>query len=116
VPEDNELQIASVSGVILPSNVTQFQVVPPREVEKVGTVTTGSPTMTINTSSGVTDGLYVFADGVPTGTIVQSGGGTTTLTLSENATETITNSRIIFYQDGASGLLPLQVGSVIRFF
>lgn len=116
MPEDNELQIATVSGTILPSNVTQFQVVPPKEVEKVGSVTTGSPTMTINTSTGVTNGLYVFADGVPTGTTVQSGGGTTTLTLSGNATETVAKSRVIFYQNGADGLLPLQVGSTIRFF
>lgn len=116
MPLDEELQIATIAGVLFPKDATSFQIVPPVAVEKVGTITSGTASLSINTATGVTNGMYIFADGIPTGTTVSSGAGTTSLTLSRNATANVTKSRIVFYTEGTAGLIPLQEGSTIRFF
>lgn len=115
MPEDNELQIATVSGVIYPLNrVTQFQVVPPPAIEKIGSITSGSDQLTLNTSGAEIVNFFVFAEGIDTGTSVVSVMGNVA-TLSKVASATLSLGRVVFYVNAEDGLLPLQKGAVIRF-
>lgn len=115
-PTDEELQIAEVSSFITGrANLTKFQVVPPPTVSRIGSITTGTDQLTVNSSSGVTANLYVYAQGIPTGTIVSSIAGNI-LTLSENATETFQYRDVVFYVAKEDGLLPLKPGQTLRFF
>lgn len=114
MPTNDELQIATISGVIYPNTVTRFQIVPPASKTRLGAITTGTNQLTVNSATGITANLYIFANGIPTGTQVQSILGNV-LTLTKNATASFSRETIIFYTTSTDGLLPLKVGQTIKF-
>jgi hypothetical protein len=61
-----------------------------------GAVTSGSPTCTVASTTGIAVGDYVFGQGIPNGTKVQSIDNATTLTLNANANATISGQTLTF--------------------
>lgn len=61
-----------------------------------GSITTGSPTLTLASGAGTANGQLIVGAGIPAGTTILSGGGTTTVTMSANATATATGEAVSF--------------------
>jgi hypothetical protein len=114
MPADNELEIATISGVIYPSNPTRFMIVPPATTTKLGSIPNNSTQLTVNNTTGITTNLYVNAVGIQTGTQVSSIVGNV-VTLSKTSTEAFSGRTIVFYTNSTDGLLPLKVGQTIKF-
>lgn len=67
-----------------------------------GTLTSGSPTVTVADATGIVNGQTVVGAGVPDGTTITISG--TTVTLSQNATASGTNVDLTFFDTGTSDL------------
>lgn len=61
-----------------------------------GATTSGSGTVTMTSTTGVAVGDYIFGQGIPSGTKVQSVDNATTITMDANANETVTGQNIMF--------------------
>lgn len=61
-----------------------------------GTATSGSTTLTVASGTNIGNGEQVFAVGVAPGTTVSSGGGTTTLTLSQATVAALSTTAVSF--------------------
>jgi hypothetical protein len=61
-----------------------------------GATTSGSPTVTMTSTTGVAVGDYIFGQGIPNGTKVQSVDNATTITLDTNANSTATGQSLFF--------------------
>jgi hypothetical protein len=116
MPTDEELQIAKVFRTIFPkNNITKFYIIPPPEIRKIGSVLVGDPTeLIVQDTSNLSEGLFIFAEFIPSGTSIVSIVGNT-ITMSASASEAFTNRDIIFYSSFEDGLLPLKVGQTIGF-
>lgn len=62
-----------------------------------GSVTSGTTSLTVASGTGISDGDYIVGRGIAPGTTVSSGGGTTSITLSANAGETLSSEPVAFY-------------------
>jgi hypothetical protein len=84
----------------------------------IGVVTTnGSPTLTLSGSAfpptfpaSFTSGSTIVGDGIPAGTTIVSGGGTTTLTISQNATATSSTATVTV--PGQPGITSVPAGNL----
>jgi hypothetical protein len=113
MPEDSELRLVNIFGTV-PSTATQFEVIPTPTVQRIGTVSSGSDQLTVNDITGVTAGLYIYGEGIPMGTQVDSILGNI-VTMTENATAFL-QGQVTFYEEESQGLLPLSAGQKIRFY
>lgn len=113
MPQDNELRVVNVFGTV-PRNATQFEVIPTPTVQRIGTVSSGSDQLTVNDITGITAGLYIYGDGIPMGTQVDSIAGNV-VTMTANATVFL-QGQVTFYEEESQGLLPLSPGQKIRFY
>lgn len=116
MPTDEELQIARVSRFIFPrDNVTQFYIIPPADKRKIGSVLVGDlKELVVQDASGLTGGLFIFGEFIPTGATIVSILGNT-ITMNVEASQAFANRDVIFYTEAEDGLLPLKVGQTIRF-
>ena len=77
-----------------------------------GSVTSGNTGLTVASASGISNGDFVVGRGITPGTTVSSGAGTTSLTLSANANQTLSSEPVMFYS--ATKLLsPGLVGGML---
>jgi hypothetical protein len=94
--DTDAISIASDGQVTFSSNTLATQ------SEVFGTHTTGSITasttaLTVSSGSGISNGDFVVGRGITPGTTVSSGGGTTSITLSANANQTLSSEPVMFY-------------------
>lgn len=68
-------------------------------VTTTGSISVGSPNLTVASGTNITNGMWVHMLGIPAGTYVVSGGGTINLVLSANATQTISSITAYFHRD-----------------
>lgn len=80
--------------------------------KKDASITSGTSTLTIASSSGISNGDFVVGQGITPGTTVSSGAGTTTLTLSANANEDLSSDPVMFYSSDKF-LSPGLVGGML---
>lgn len=64
-----------------------------------GSISVGSPNLTVASGTSITNGMWVQMQGIPIGTYVVSGGGTINLVLSANATATVSAVSARFHRD-----------------
>ena len=105
------------TAVTLSGNSTAALVA--QSVVTTGTATSGSTTLTIPTGTGVNvatntaDGHLVTGVGIPDGTYVSSGGGTTSITLSKATTLALSTTAVTFslakFASGTAGSTSLTV-------
>jgi len=115
MPTDEELQLVTISDNIFNrEQYTQFEIIPPPAISRIGTIADASTSLTVNSGSGISIGLYVYANGLRSGTSVTNVVGNV-VTLSLPSTEAFTYRNIIFYTDFQEGLLPLKPGQTIKF-
>ena len=67
-----------------------------------GSITSGQSSLTVASGAGINNGDSVAGEGIAPGTTVISGGGTTTLTLSANASATLSSDPVAFYRSDRS--------------
>lgn len=111
---NEEKQLATISGYI-PRQATKFVIVPPPDITTIGNATSGDDEITVANPFGIVEGLYVFAGGVPIGSVVTNVSGNI-VTISQDTTEALFNTNVIFYTEAEDGLLPLKVGQTIQFY
>lgn len=114
MPEDSELRLVNVFGTV-PQTATQFEIVPPPTLQRIGTVSSGSDQLTVNSVSGLSAGLYIYGNGIEQGTQIDSILGNV-ITMTANATSALTRGIVYFYADATDTLLPLSPNARIRFF
>jgi len=113
--KDSELQKCTVNIPIFNRlGFTQFTVVPTASVEKIGNITESSNILTLNNVEGVAVDQYIYANGILSGTKVESISGQQ-VTMTTDATDTIQYQNIIFYEVLEDGLLPLKKGQTVKF-
>ena len=66
-------------------------------VRTTGSITSGTAALTVASGSGISNGDSIVGEGIIPGTTVLSGGGTTSLTLSANASVTLTSKPVSFF-------------------
>ena len=74
----------------------------PMAAQTTGTLTSGSPTVTVASADGIVDGQTVVGAGIPPGTTITISG--TTVTLSANATQNATLVPLQFFSLGTSDI------------
>jgi hypothetical protein len=79
-----------------------------------GSITSGTTSLTIASGSGISNGDYVVGEGITPGTIVSSGGGTTSITLSANAAATLSSDPVSFYTANKALSPGLVAGQLCR--
>ena len=79
-----------------------------------GTITSGTTSLTVASGSGISNGDYVVGEGIAPGTTVSSGGGTTSITLSANAAETLSSDPVSFYTANKALSPGLVAGGLCR--
>lgn len=79
-----------------------------------GTITSGTASLTVASSTGISDGDYVTGEGIAPGTTVSSGGGTTSITLSANAGATLSSDPVSFYKSNKVLSPGLVAGALCR--
>ncbi len=77
-----------------------------------GTITSGTTALTVASSVGISNGDFVVGEGITPGTTVSSGAGSTSLTLSANATEDLSSDPVMFYS-AVKMLSPGVVGGML---
>ena len=77
-----------------------------------GSVTSGNTALTVASSSGISNGDFVVAEGITPGTTVSSGAGSTSLVLSANANATLSSDPVMFYS-AVKILSPGLVGGML---
>lgn len=68
-------------------------------VTTTGSITSGTAILSIASGAGISNNMWVVGYGIPLGTYVVSGGGGTVLTLSANATVTLSNAAVCFFDN-----------------
>jgi hypothetical protein len=97
------------SSVITGVTATQSEVF---GTHTTGSITASTTALTVASASGISNGDFVVGEGITPGTTVSSGGGTTSITLSANATEDLSSAPLMFYS--ATKLLsPGLVGGML---
>jgi hypothetical protein len=77
-----------------------------------GSISLGANALTVASSTGISNGDFVQAEGITPGTTVSSGAGSTSLVLSANANATLSSDPVMFYS-GAKMLSPGLVGGML---
>lgn len=75
--------------------------------QTTGTTSNGSPDVTLTSGSGTANGQVVVGNGIPANTTISSGGGTTSIVLSANATASASGVSLTFFTVGTSDI-PVQ--------
>lgn len=114
MPEDSELRLVNVFGTV-PSTATQFEVVPPPTLQRIGIVSSGSDQLTVNSVEGLSAGLFIYGEGIEQGTQIDSI-LSNVITMTANATEALNKGIVYFYANAEDTLLPLTAGSRIKFY
>jgi len=79
-----------------------------------GSITSGTTSLTVASGSGISNGDYVVGEGITPGTIVSSGGGTTSITLSANTAATLSSDPVSFYTANKALSPGLLAGGLCR--
>lgn len=79
-----------------------------------GSITSGTTSLTVASGTGISDGDYVTGEGIAPGTTVSSGGGTTSITLSANASATLSSDPVAFYKSNKVLSPGLVAGALCR--
>lgn len=114
MPEDSELRLVNVFGNV-PTTATQFEIVPPPTLQRIGSVSSGSDQLTVNSVAGLSAGLYIYGSGIDQGTQIDSILGNV-ITMTVNASSALTRGVVYFYADATDTLLPLSPNSKIKFY
>jgi hypothetical protein len=78
------------------------------------TVVSGSNIISINSGSGIVNGQAISGTGIPVGTTVISGGGTSSLTLSNTCTQSLTSVTVTTYANIQSGQVIVDNGGIFQ--
>lgn len=119
VPPGTTVSAITGTAVTLSGSSTSTAALVAQSVVTTGTATSGSTTLTIPTGTGVNvatntaNGHLVTGVGIPDGTYVSSGGGTTSITLSKATTLALSTTAVTFslakFASGTAGSTSLTV-------
>jgi len=119
VPPGTTVSAITGTSVTLSGSSTSTAALVAQSVVTTGTATSGSTTLTIPTGTGVNvatntaNGHLVTGVGIPDGTYVSSGGGTTSITLSKATTLALSTTAVTFslakFASGTAGSTSLTV-------